>query len=507
MLEKEERILKQDAQEVNLNAETIREMKIYNAMRSGMALGKKRSKRRFYSYGAGAVLATAAAIVLIFFSIGLPAGGTDDSDPGGSVQAASTKSWNDFAAYRKQPLKNRLVAGILERNLVIPVRQSATNKGYRMDVDGAVTDGRKVYILFSVQNDTDTEVIPADTKIKFGDFEVPYPHRGAALEMAYDSNSRIQPGQSKDFIYSTNYPTSITYSKDVKFTLILTGTSGQALASSSNKYRTGLEVSFELDPDRFKDQEEHTQPVDRTFTVDGQKIKVRQVQYTPLSTYVDLEYDKANTKRIFSLLNPVLIATTGSQTDKLVYPGRITADNSEVYKDHSQVTLVFRYTKLNQPDSSTLKISGISALEPDRMKFVVDLNKQQVIEAPTNDFEIVTSKQEYNATEAEILLRRKVTNLFYYTDSQGAVQAEDIGAGLADKFTDANGQVHERTNRETALHNFSGTTISSDGTGIDEMSLFFGSQAADYPQPLTQSVERIWNPILETQSIELFSKK
>ncbi|OKP89576.1 hypothetical protein A3844_06240 [Paenibacillus helianthi] len=506
MLEKEERILKQDAKEVNLNAETIQEMKIYNAMRSGVAQGKKRSQRRFYSYGAGAVLATAAAIFLIFFSIGLPAGDTGDSDLGGSAQAASTKSWDDFAAYRNQPLHNRLVADILERDLIKPVRQSATNKGYRMDVDGAVTDGRKVYILFSVQNDTDTEVIPADTKIQFGDFEVPYPHRGAALEMAYDSDSRIQPGQSKDFIYSTNYPASIAYSKDVKFTLILTGTSDQALTSSSNKYRTALEVSFELDPARFKDQE-RTLSVNRTLTVDGQKIKVLQVQYTPLNTYVDLEYDKANTKRMFSLLNPVLIATTGSQIDKLVYPGRITADNSEVYKDHSQATLVFRHTGLNQPDSASLKIAGISALEPDRMKFVADLNKQQIIEAPTDDFEMVTSKQEHNATADEILLRRKVANLSYYTDSQGAVQAEYTGTWLDDNFTDANGQVHERTNRETALHNFGGTTISSDGTGIDEMSLSFDSQAADYPQPLTISVERIWNPILETQSIELFSKK
>ncbi|NQX48751.1 DUF4179 domain-containing protein [Paenibacillus tritici] len=507
MLEKEERILKQDAQEVHLNAESIQEMKIYHAMRSGINNGKKRSKRRFYSYGAGTVLATAAAVFLIIFSIGLPTGGTDDSGLGGSVQAASTTSWNDFAAYRKQPLTNRVVGDILERNLVKPVRQSATNNGYRMDVDGAVTDGRKVYILFNVHNDTDEEVIPADTKIQFGDFEVPYPHRGAALEMAYDTDSRIQPGQSKDFIYSTNYPTSIAYSKDVKFTLILTGTSDQALTSSSNKYRTSMEVSFQLEPDPFKDREEHTLPVNRTLTVDGQKIKVRQVQYTPLNTYVDLEYDPANTKQIFSLLNPVLITTTGSQTEKLVYPGRITADNSEVFKDRSQATLVFRHTELNQPDSAILKIEGISALEPDRMKFVVDLNKQQVIEAPTDDFEIVTSKKEHHATEAEILLRRKVSKLFYYTDSQGAVQAEYIGAGLADKFTDANGQVHERTNRETALHNFGGTTTSSDGEGVNEMSLFFGSQAADYPQPLTQSVERIWNPILETQSIELFSKK
>ncbi|MEK3903540.1 MULTISPECIES: DUF4179 domain-containing protein [unclassified Paenibacillus] len=506
MLEKEERVLKQDAQEVQLHAEEIQEMKIYKAMRSGMAQGNKRSKRRFYSYGAGAVLAAAAVIFVIVSSFGLPAGGTDGSVLGGSVQTASTTSWNDFADYRKQPLTNRLVGGILERNLVKPVRQSATNNGYRMDVDGAVTDGRKVYILFNVHNGTDKEVTPADTKIQFGDYEVPYPHRGAALELVYSGESRIQPGEDKRFIYSTNYPAAITDSKEVKFTLILTGTSDQALTSSSNKYRTSLEVSFELDPDGFKDQV-RTLPVNRTLTVDGQQIKVRQVQYTPFNTYVDLEYDKANTKQIFSLLNPVLITTTGSQSEKLVYPGRITADNSEVHKDHSQATLVFKHTGLNQPDSATLKIAGISALEPDRMKFVVDLNKQQVIEAPTNDWEIVTSKQEHNATAEEILLRRKVTELFYYTDSQGAVQAEYIGVGLADKFTDADGQVHDRTNRETPLVNFGGTSISRDGTGTGEMSLSFDSQAADYPQPLTLPVTRVWNPIMETQSIELFSKK
>lgn len=399
MLAKEERVLKQDAQEVHLHAKEIKELKIYNAMRSGMAQGKKRSKRRFYSYGAGAVLAAAAAIFVIVSSIGLPAGGTDDSVLGGSVQAVSTTSWNDFADYRRQPLTNRLVGGILERNLVKPVRQSASNKGYRMDVDGAVTDGRKVYILFNVHNGTDQEVIPADTKIQFGDFEVPYPHRGAALELANSGESRIQPGENKNFIYSTNYPASITDSKDLKFTLILTGTSEQALASSSSKYRTSLEVSFQLDPDDFKDQV-RTLPVNRTLTVDGQQIIVHQVQYTPFNTYVDLEYDKANTKQIFSLLNPVLTATTGSQTEKLVYPGRITSNNSEVYKDSSQATLVFRYTGLNQPDSISLKIAGISALEPEHMKFVVDLNKQQVIEAPADDWEMVTSKK-------NIMQRRK----------------------------------------------------------------------------------------------------
>lgn len=124
---------------------------------------------------------------------------------------------------------------------------------------------------------------------------------------------------------------------------------------------------------------------DKTLTVDGQKIKVNLVQYTPLSTYVDLEYDLNNDKQIFQLINPVLINTNGGATEKLFYPDIVNSDNSEVYSDNTKFTLVFRNSQssLNrQPDTVSLKTFGISAVEKNKMKIVVDLNKQQIIEAP-----------------------------------------------------------------------------------------------------------------------------
>ncbi|AIQ14381.1 DUF4179 domain-containing protein [Paenibacillus durus] len=490
MIYKEERILRQNAHEANRHAETFQESKLYNSMREGIMQGKKREKRRIYSYGVGVAIAAAAAILLTFSSIGLPAKEAAEH----SVQTASTNNWGNFKAYR---LSSRYpaLASALEQNLVKPVHQSAEKKGYRVDVAGAVADGRKVFVLYSVQNNTDKEVEQADFSLQFGDYKDPYPRKGSILDVL-DGESRIPAGQSVDFIYSSNLSPSIQYSKKVKVNIILTETSAEALVSSSNKYRTSLDISFELDPDMFKDQR-NTLTADRTLTVDGQKIKVSQVLYTPLSTYVDLEYDKSNEKRIFQLINPVLISKKGDTTEKLYYPGIITSDNSVAYSDDSKATLVFRNSRYSQPDSVTLKTFGISAVDKDQMKIVVDLNKKQIIEAPGSGLELVEPTPEDHAEAGEILLRRKIDNGRYFKNTFTI---------LADSFTDAQGKVHKRVN-STVLGNFGSHRLSKDGTAVDEFQFNFGEEAKNYPQPLTITIERYQNPIMDTQAVELYLKQ
>ncbi|QWU15387.1 protein of unknown function [Paenibacillus sophorae] len=488
MIEKEERILHQNAHEVNRHADTFQEMKIYNAMRGGIMRGKKREKRRIYSYGVGVAIAAAAAVLITFSFIGLPAKEVAEH----SVQTASTKNWDNFKEYRLSYRLDPSLASALEQNLVKPVRQSAENKGYRVDVAGAVTDGRKVFVLYSVHNNTDKEVIHADFSLQFGAFKDPYPHKGTSLDML-GSESRIPAGQSVDFIYSTNLSPSVQYSKKVNLNVALTETSEEALASSgssNSKYRTDLDVAFELDPDMFKDQQ-HTLSANRTLTVDGQKINVRQVLYTPMGTYVDLEYDKNNEKRIFQLINPVLIGKKGDTTEKLYYPGIITSDNSEVYTDDSKATLVFKNSQYSQPDSVTLKTFGISAVDKDQMKIVVDLVKKQIIEAPGSGLELVEPTPESNPEAGEILLRQKIDNAQYL----------NTYTWLADSFTDAQGKVHKR-----APSGSFGVSRSKDGTAVNEIRYNFGEDAKNYPQPLTIPIEKFINPIWDTQAVELYSK-
>ena len=487
MNENEERILRQNADEVNKHVDNLPEMKIYNAMRGGIMRGKKREKKHIYSYGIGAIVTVAAAVLITFsFYNEFPM-----MAQGQAVdQSSVTENWNDSDLFRSFSLMDDpSFESILDRNLIKPVYQSVEKGSFKVGVMGAVTDGRKVFILYSVQNKMDKPAHVADATLDFGSIKAP--SIGTNLT---NSVNQISPNATNYFVYSAKLLPSVSYSKDVKFNVALAEKS-----ETNNKNHTNLDTSFEIDPDMFKDQQ-HKLSAEHTLTVDEQEIKVTQVLYTPLGTYVDVEYEKDNEKQIFQLINPVLIATKGGKTDKLYYPHITTTYNSEIYSDDSKATLVFKSTEYSDPDSITLKTFGISAVDKDQMKIVVDINKKQMISAPGNDLELIEPSPENNAEEGEILLRQKIV-----IDNQNS-QFLNSYPWLSATFTDAIGQVHNNVtvNKTSTWGNFS--TRSKVGTVVNEISYRFGENAKDYPQPLTIPVKRYANPIMDTQAVELYTK-
>ncbi|MNO17057.1 hypothetical protein D3C76_67480 [compost metagenome] len=483
MPEKEERLLQQNVEEITERAGSVGDMEIYKAMRSGILEGKKRDHKRKYSYG---IAAAAAAIIAA--PIAFPyADNPQVREARLPVQSAAVKSWNDSKLFQSANFSDPALVSALERNIIKPIYKSAEKKGIRVEVLGAVTDGRKVFILYSVQNHSDQTVVHADFTLDYGDFKAP--SIGASLEMAASSNI-IEAGQTVNFAYSVTLQPSVKYPKSVKYSTVFTETSDKALASSSNKYRTSLSIPFELDPDMFKAQTKQV-TVNRTLSVEGQKIKANQILYTPLATYLDLAYDEKNSKQIFQLLNPVLIGKNGDATQKMYYPGTITSANSEVYKDGSKFTLVFRNTPDKPFDTASLKIAGIAALDKNQLSITVDLHKNQIIHAPDTD--LTLAEPAGKTGEGQILLSRTMKNLPFLNSTT---------MRLADSYTDAKGAVHPITGDNGGYT----SRVTSDEEIKEGYMFSFGKKALDYPQPLTIAIERYWNPILESHSLELYSK-
>ncbi|OBZ14143.1 hypothetical protein A8L34_09260 [Bacillus sp. FJAT-27264] len=484
MIDKEKDILLRNAHEVNQHAEAFEEKHLYNAMRGGIMTGRKRERRRKYSLGIG-MAAAAVAIILILSIVKAPVKEVAQA----TIRSEVNKEWSDSELFRSVRVDDQSYISILDRNLIDPVYHSAEKNGLKVEVMGGATDGRKVFILYSVENKTDKLGIHTVATLHYGNFEAP--SIGTSLT---SSKNEVWAGQTAYYVYSAKLPYSVTYPKDVKFDVTLND-----INTNSKKYRTELDIPFELDPDMFKDQQ-HTVSTNRTLIVDGQKINVKQVLYTPLGTYVDIEYDKDNDKQIFQLLNPVLMVKKAGQTEKTYYPSFITSSNSEVYTDSSKATLVFKSSEYNDPDSISLKAFGISAVEKDQMKIVIDLNKNEIIEAPGSNLELVEPKPEDYAEPGEILLRHKFGNAQYLSSTYNS---------LADTFTDAEGQVHKQVsvNKTTPGGNFGGSIGFRDGTAEDQLRYRFGEKAKDYPQPLTITIERYKNPIMDTQVVELYSKK
>ncbi|MFU1794527.1 DUF4179 domain-containing protein [Paenibacillus azoreducens] len=481
MLDKEERVLMTDSDTVKKQAGEIRDMKLANAVRAGISKGRKREMRRIYSYGAAAIAAAAAAVFIVFSFTGFPDAGGNEK----MVQTASPKSVTDIESFRQAAARDQGFAAALEQGLVKPVKLGVEKNGYRIDVAGAVADGRTAYILYSLQNHTKSAAIPIEKSLEFGGVKAPSEWaKSIATLNRYNGNHYIgnetPAGDTGYYVYATHLLPTAKYNKDAKLSIKIWDT-------ATDKNQEEFDVTFDFDTNMLKDKEQAYYP-DRTLTIAGQNIKVRQLLYTPLQTYVDLEYDPANEKQVFNLINPVLIGKSGDQSEKIYYP-------TEILKDKSQTTLLYKRSRLEQPDKASLKVFGISAVNKDQLKLVIDLQKKEIVEAPDDLLRIIAPEPGEKSGAGEIFLERKLEHVQV---------AESFDMSLDDSFTDANGETHKRLPSENVSHG--GLTRSKD-TFKDEKTYNFGKDALDYPQPLTIRLEKYWIPVMDTQSVELIAKQ
>ncbi|MNH40304.1 hypothetical protein D3C79_1016070 [compost metagenome] len=73
---------------------------------------------------------------------------------------------------------------------------------------------------------------------------------------------------------------------------------------------------------------------------------------------------------------------------------------------------------------------------------------------------------------------------------------------LSDSYIDAKGKMHTMSPGNGAF-----SQSLSRGPSVEETYYYnFGAQANELPQPLTIVIDRYWNPVMDTQSVELFSK-
>lgn len=482
MWNKEERILTDDAQEMKEYSEQVREMKLTIAVQRGIEKGKRRQKKRLFSYGGGALV---TAVVALFFlsSIVLPYNGENISTGQPVTQSGTTKSWSDSDLFMEAPGLDKALGNVLSNDLIQPVYQSTEKNGYRFEVLGAVTDGRKLYILYNLQNKTDHVVDQVAKSFHYGGSKIS--GLGASTDMALSGDNLIQPNATKNFIYTTNLSESITYSSNQALYEINVYKEDQSL--------TSLAVAFELDSKMFERQT-YSFDINKTMQIDGQKIHINKIVYTPLHTYLDLEYDSLNTKDIFQLINPVLIGKSGDKSEKLFYPKVLNSSNSDLFSNKNQRTLVFYSSKLNHFDSIALNIQGISALEEEQKKIVIDLSKNEIVQAPDNDLQMIKSSEEA-ADAGDMLFQREIEN---------AVTLRSSPMWLDSQFQDADGISHDQ--EPSGSMGGSGFSSSSkDDTGVDHHSYNFGADAINYSQPLTIKIKRYWHPILEDQTFQLYS--
>ncbi|MDO7906706.1 DUF4179 domain-containing protein [Paenibacillus sp. JX-17] len=471
---KEQSVLMDDARDVMQRAAALPEMKLQAAVSRGAAKGRKQRMRRRYSYSLGA-----AAAVLAFLFVWTYVQQTENDVTAGVVHTSDPAGWVGFQPF--MGAHDPTLALALKNQLVKPVYQSGEKGGVRLDVTGAVTDGRKLYILISLHNNTDQSIYITPRSLTYGGVKVD----GFGAELGEGgSTSDADPGKTGYLTFSANLIPGAKYGSEANFAVNVYKEAGGDPST--------LDVTFDLDLNMLQDRIQ-TYKAEQPLTVKGQKIQIEQVTYTPLNSYVDLNYDKHNQEQIFELIYPVLKGADEGRSERLGYVSSDMHYNRLIYsKPLYDMTLVFKPSQLKQRDQAEFAVAGISALDKDQSELVVDLSQEKIMKAP----ELANAQF---SIESESTGNRE--DAFLFKVHSPLASSYGKGIELSDTYTDAEGSGHKLGGGGSiAGHN-------SKGDMTYEQTSVFGKDAQKLPQPLTIGIKWLWNPLTEAQSVQLHPEK
>ncbi|MBP1905319.1 hypothetical protein J2Z32_001949 [Paenibacillus turicensis] len=484
MTDKVQRILNQDVNDIQ-DKDQISDMILSNTIRNGIREGKRREmKKRWMTYSIGAV-ATAMVAVILFIVI-TP---TQVPKPKINYEVVHTTPSDkevDLERFQTDVETEFGLNTAIYKKLITPIQRTVEYKGLKVDVIGSASDGRRLYFLFTAQNNLDYAISPYVESITFSDIKKTT-NGVIHLSTTNAEGNQIMPGDTQNFVYVADIiaDTSNTDVATVRFSQY----------DSKDGYKNHFMFTVPIKPNQLEDQKRIYYPKD-SLIVDGQKINIKKMQFTPLNTYLDLEYDSSNTKQIFKLLEPTLIGQKGTQKKELNFLDAFHTTN-RIIEETNKVTLIFNDNNLDKLNSTyvSLKVSGISAIPKDKMKVSIDLKEKKIVEAPDEHLKIV--EPDTPAAEGEILLLHKLEDVY-------AIEPTSISHAFS--FTDAEGKKHKLLTN--TIEKGSGLSISnsekSKNGNIEEYRAFnFGKEALDYPQPLTVNIERYYHPIMESQAVQL----
>ncbi|QDH21759.1 DUF4179 domain-containing protein [Saccharibacillus brassicae] len=462
MNERELHRLRQDAEANARQAAELPQFKLDRTTRQGIGRGRVRARRRRTLYGAGGVLVLAAALLLTLAAL----------RPGSVLEPeariAANRDWGAFEAFREAAEGDSALISALNRGEVRPVGTTVERQGYTVTLDGVAADSRSTVVLYSVTNKSGQQA-------RIGDASVVYGRSGSESGSTQSGESLLESGGTSYHVLSSTSLEGQAGSASA-LRLILTSGDAKARLSSTNKYRTEIEMPFTLDRAALAARERTIQQ-ERVLTIDGQEIRVTRLLSTPLGIYVDIDYAASNSKRIFGLIAPTLtieqkgeaetLETVGSLNDALRFPG----------------------TALTRPDSVTLHIEGISALERDKLKLVADTEQMRIIRAPDAKISVEAAEPQYGGS-GSIAFRRA-----------GSLPEGMAGNMLlGSTFTDGSGARHELDSSGQGFTSRMTTGPEGDVTVTRD---YFGIGTESWPQPLTFEIENYPNPILQKGSLRI----
>lgn len=472
MYEREEEWAREYFKQAEAKAADVSEMKLEQAVRSGMERAGGR-RGRFGKHAAVPVFFALAACLLLFF---LPdwTNLSGIRPENGGRETGLPAVWGEYEPYRSAVESNVTLRTAVDAGYVKPLdAESAEVNGFKLKVEGAVADRRGVYLLYSVSSKED---IPFDAKItgldrlsdSLGYFA------GGWVDGASDTTG------DKYGFYELSWENEQDFEGEFEFKAKVTPVSRSG-ANGEQGETAELVARFEADASAMMDTGEEL-VLNEPITLAGQQLMLQKVYIGPTGIYADVAVDPDNDMDVFGLYQPVILSGSGENEREL-------NTYTTLGSDQPVRTMIFENDNGITGGPLVFRTEGLYALNKDATELVVDTESRTVVKSPDEHLRF----SDRTDTENRLALEMELAS----GSDPSISSVPRVGIYLDDRFTDGAGKEH-------FLQFTGGTSIEYRGSDTQATATyFFDIGPEQLPQPLTFRITGYPNLIEVQESVQI----
>lgn len=379
MFEREERELTKLGEEINNRAKPN---SIDEYIKKGIEEGKKRKKRAKTKRFANIAAAITIAILITSIRVS-PAIAT----------ALSKVPGLDYIV--KLINYDKGIKDIVDNNFVQTVNLSEEHEDLVFTIKDIIIDNSRGIVFYSIENRGNHRFVNLN-EMKFtnelGERLIASGNWSAFIDKDMNKERKLEGTVELNFIEETIIPDKLFI--DVTLRESDNGNDSreqQTILSSTWKFQVPI------DKEKFETMN-RVYDIEKEVAVEGQKVIFNKLTITPTRIFLDIEYDKNNTKKILGFDDLVISNEKGEEW------ARINNGVTASIKDEHHETLYFQSNYFTNPKEIYIKGSSLKALDKDKLEVIVDVEKKELLKSPDDRLKLKSISNSAEGTTLEFSL-------------------------------------------------------------------------------------------------------
>ena len=354
------------------------EEKVDEAIARGIRRGQKALRRRrlLGRLGTGVAAGLLAVIIIGGFSIRV--------SPVFAAMVREIPGMEKFVDLIRRS-HDKGVQLAVDHDLLQPVGASDEKDGIKFTVQGIIADHTRMVLFYDIEFSGEgeyAELEPAFTDVHGQRLGVSIAYNYPEESMEEVRKSRIQRGtMDVSLPADAKFPDEVVLQVRLKRKMLPDPNQPPRAARTWDEWGgpaqrgnetvgTEFQIPFRIDHAKFEHLTRQFM-IHETLNIEGQKVIFGKVVLSPLSAAVHLTYPESNTKQIFDPGDIRLVDDQGIEW-------RQTSGYSA--KDH--LVLYFESPYFKKTETLYIEGSWFRALDKDKLDVLIDLDKQEIIQAP-----------------------------------------------------------------------------------------------------------------------------